>query len=294
MKKLLLSVVAVSAAFTMNAQLDTLTEFFTGTPTLYGSTGGGYVSGNNGYGDLGKYMRFDNTMGITGDGTLIGAVLWLPAKNDNGGSFDVVVREFNAGTLGNTLASETFTLASVDTATAALMVAEGAVGYNLAVTFSTPVAVTSASDIVVGIELPTTAGDSIALISNTDGDFAGGDQYTWDLWSDNTFTAVADPSDWGLFIAFGVHPVIDFVAGVTENSIEVSVYPNPANDVLNFNLKGEANSITIITLDGKVVATQSVNGATASVNVANLATGAYIYEVSAADGSVIRDTFVKK
>lgn len=294
MKKLLLSVVALSAAFTMNAQVDTLTEFFTGTPTLYGSTGGGYVSGNNGYGDLGKYMRFDQSMGITANGVLTGAVLWIPVKDDNGGSFDVVVREFNAGSLGNTLASETFTIASVDTSAAGLMIAEGAVGYNLAVTFSTPVPVTTASDIVVGIELPTTAGDTIALISNTDGDFAGGDTYTWDLWSDNTFTAVGDPNDWGLFIAFGVHPVINFVAGVTENSIEASVYPNPANDVLNFNLKGEATTISIITLDGKVVATQAVSGATAKVDVAGLATGAYIYEVSAADGSVIRDTFVKK
>jgi len=51
MKKILLSIGVVLTSLSYNAQVvDTLTEFFTGTPTIYGSAGG-YVSGNNEYDD---------------------------------------------------------------------------------------------------------------------------------------------------------------------------------------------------------------------------------------------------
>ena len=47
-------------------------------------------------------------------------------------------------------------------------------------------------------------------------------------------------------------------------------------------------------MDGKVVSTQEMNGTSATVNVADLNTGAYFYEVKTIDGSVSRNTFMKK
>ncbi len=83
-------------------------------------------------------------------------------------------------------------------------------------------------------------------------------------------------------------------AGIDENSIFASVYPNPANDVLNFDINGNATSVSIIGLDGKVYSTTSFNGNSTSVNVASLASGIYVYEIVAENGSVTRSTFVKK
>jgi hypothetical protein len=84
------------------------------------------------------------------------------------------------------------------------------------------------------------------------------------------------------------------VAGVEENSMEVSVYPNPATDVLNIQLAENVSSVSVLGMDGKVISTQVVNANTATVNVSNLVSGVYFYEVVAENGTIVRNTFVKK
>ena len=296
MKRILLTVTAVCAAFTMNAQVDTLTEFFTGTPTIYtGGPGNGYVSGNNVYDDKGKYMRFDSQTGITGNGMVTGCLVWVALKNDAGGSFSVDVIDHTGGVPGATLASETVTVAAADTSLAGFMVAEGAVGYNVAVTFSSPVAITAASDLLIGVTLPTTddAGDTIVVVSNSIGDFALATTHSWELASDDSWFDMS--TNWGGFdAALAIFPTVDMVGGVTESSIEAKVYPNPASTVLNIETTGFANTVSILSMDGKVISTTTMNGTTGSVNVADLTEGVYFYEVVSEDGSVVRDTFVKK
>lgn len=296
MKKLLLSAVVLATGLVANAQLDTISAHMAGTPVLYNSGGSGYVSGNNDYGDLAKYQRFDASHGILATGTMSEVLLWVPVKDDNGGSFDVVVRDFTGGTAGSVLATETISLSAVDTSLAGYSPLGSSLAYNLAVTLTTPVAITASSDIIVGIVLPTTAGDTVALVSNTDGDFADAGTHTWEEWSDNSFVPLNDgtSNSWQLDIAFGVFPVIDYVAGLTESEMNLKAFPNPANDVLNISTSVEVASVSIISMDGKVVATEDVNASTAAINVAHLTTGTYLYEVVAADGSVVRNTFVKK
>ncbi len=84
--------------------------------------------------------------------------------------------------------------------------------------------------------------------------------------------------------------------GVNENTMaNASVYPNPATDLLNFKLDGvEASSITIFSLDGKTLISQSVNSTTGSVNVSELNSGMYIYQIATANGETVKSTFVKK
>jgi hypothetical protein len=47
-------------------------------------------------------------------------------------------------------------------------------------------------------------------------------------------------------------------------------------------------------MDGKVVSTQNVTSNTVAVDLSNVLAGAYIYEIVAENGTVIRNTFVKK
>lgn len=82
--------------------------------------------------------------------------------------------------------------------------------------------------------------------------------------------------------------------GLDNNTINATVFPNPANDVLNFNLSVNATSVSIIGLDGKVISTEAINANTAAVNVSNLVAGVYFYEIVAENGTVVRNTFVKK
>jgi hypothetical protein len=85
-----------------------------------------------------------------------------------------------------------------------------------------------------------------------------------------------------------------FIGGtssVAELSAEVSVYPNPAVNVLNIEANEEVESISIVALDGRVVL-EAEN--TTSVNVSNLNTGRYIYRVRTNSGAIITDSFVKQ
>lgn len=296
MKKILLSLSAVVTVFMAQAQAaDTLTEFFTGQQTYYTSAGG-YVTGNNEYGDRGKYMRFDSSMGLPSTGAITGVLLGVPVKYDNGGSFIVNVRDFNGGTPSAPIASTTVSIAAVDTSLAGWSIAENAVIYNVAVTFANPIVLNASSDLLIGITLPTTAGDTVNLISNVDGDFANAINYSWEQWSDNSFNSMAlpQPNGWELSIAMAIYPVWNAAGGITEASISASVYPNPASTELNVVVNGEASNISIISMDGKVLSSQAVYGSTTTVDVSGLTSGVYVYEVTANDGSVIRDSFVKK
>ncbi len=84
--------------------------------------------------------------------------------------------------------------------------------------------------------------------------------------------------------------VIDQVLGINEGVIKTSVYPNPANDVLNIVANEEITNVSIVSLDGKIAATST----TSTVEVSALTPGMYIYEVTTASGKVSRDTFMKK
>jgi hypothetical protein len=88
--------------------------------------------------------------------------------------------------------------------------------------------------------------------------------------------------------------VVSATASIEENAMEVSMFPNPANDVLNVSVKGEMASVNVISLDGKVVIAETVSGTTATLNVADLMAGSYVLEVVGANGSVSRSNFIKK
>jgi hypothetical protein len=81
---------------------------------------------------------------------------------------------------------------------------------------------------------------------------------------------------------------------INENTMTASVYPNPASDVLNIQLTENATSVSIIGMDGKVISTELINANTAAVNVSNLVSGVYFYEIATENGSLVRNTFVKK
>ena len=79
-------------------------------------------------------------------------------------------------------------------------------------------------------------------------------------------------------------------AGIKEDVASASVYPNPANNVLNINSTEDVASVRVLTTDGKVVAT-SVSST--SINVADLNAGMYLYEVTTVSGKVARGNFAK-
>lgn len=289
MKKLLLSIALVAAGFAANAQVDTLSEFFTGTPTMYGAQGGGYVTGNNSYEDIAKGMRYNSANGLSSGGTLTNVLAWIPVTINTSGTATCTAKiyAFSSTTaLGAQLGSQTLSLSSIDTTLAGFALAGGK-PFNANFVFSTPVTVPN--DILVMIELPTTAGDTIAIVSNTSGDWANAATHTFEIWSDNSLNNFATAWQGGVNVAMAIYPVVNMTASIEENVIEASVYPNPANDVLNIKIDGTIESVVVTTLDGKVVASTTSN----AVNVNELASGMYIYTVTTTEGKIATGNFAK-
>lgn len=84
------------------------------------------------------------------------------------------------------------------------------------------------------------------------------------------------------------------IGGISDNVISVTAYPNPAADMLTVSMSENASSVSVISMDGKVVATQEVNGTEATINVSSLNSGVYFYEVATENGNIVRKSFVKK
>jgi hypothetical protein len=82
-------------------------------------------------------------------------------------------------------------------------------------------------------------------------------------------------------------------AGIEENSLTINAYPNPANDVLNISISEEASSVLVISMDGKIITRQEVNGNSTSIDVTALSSGIYFYEVVTTSGNTVRNSFMK-
>lgn len=116
-----------------------------------------------------------------------------------------------------------------------------------------------------------------------------------EIWCQSSVTQSAS----GSLTAGSTLKVDNFVLNVNNVSIEeevalnFNVFPNPTNEKLTVNSNLEIENIAIISLDGKIVKTQAINGTSQEINVSDLNSGTYIYEVKTVNGFVSRKTFVK-
>lgn len=79
---------------------------------------------------------------------------------------------------------------------------------------------------------------------------------------------------------------------ITNPNDQISIYPNPAQDVLYFkNLNKNSGSVTILDQTGRVVAKKVLNGN--SVNVADLTTGNYMILYNGKDNKQVSFKFIK-
>ena len=97
---------------------------------------------------------------------------------------------------------------------------------------------------------------------------------------DNTFEVV------GVSYVIGMKMTATSI-GVTPNDMSVSIFPNPANDVLNVVSDYTINNITLVNYVGQTVNTIPVNSNTYTINVSNYAPGMYFVRLETTEGTVI-------
>ena len=79
------------------------------------------------------------------------------------------------------------------------------------------------------------------------------------------------------------------VLGVDEfDGSQVSIYPNPAKDVVRIQSASAINSITVYDLQGRKIATVQAKGQNAEVTIATLGAGVYLFSIQTESGSIIK------
>lgn len=259
----------------------------TATPTMYSSTGGGFVAGNNGYGDIDKAQAFV----VANTYTVEGCIFWFGAKIVTSGNPNskVVARIYDMdgtgtlstgpGTTPNTVVASTNT----DILVSAIDTAAPFFGF-VNVTFPTPFP--AGADYAVGLDLTTLApGDSVGLVTSTSPQSGMIDQ-SFDKWSDNTWHSFFESGNWSLDIDMAIFPVInDPNSSVSElgfiNGIKLyQNYPNPfsTSSVIAYELESSAKNVTffINDLDGRQVK---------KIELGNVSNGKHTLDLSAVEFS---------
>ncbi len=147
-----------------------------------------------------------------------------------------------------------------------------------------------------GVILPVTVGDTIAVLHTAQNSFPLSITNSGEFWADYTFHSFGDPTNWNDEIALAVFPVVFFSdAGLKAMpKVTTSIYPNPADEVLNIEFNTTVKTVEIITLDGKIVTSKNTDKSTASIDVRSLTSGIYWCRITAVSGEITTHKFVKK
>ena len=73
---------------------------------------------------------------------------------------------------------------------------------------------------------------------------------------------------------------------VKEVENTVSVYPNPANNVINVNASSNISKVEVYSISGQKVGDFTANGTTTSINTSNLSAGLYMMRINTENGVV--------
>ena len=73
---------------------------------------------------------------------------------------------------------------------------------------------------------------------------------------------------------------------IDEINSEVSVYPIPANNVVNVNAISNISNVEIYSISGQKVGDFTANGTTTSINTESLSNGMYLMKINTENGVI--------
>jgi len=271
---------------------DTLHYPMTGTAVIYQDANGGYCAGNNSYTDKAKADYFATYSPYT---QITGAYFYFGKAKHTGTTTNITFKIWNntgtGGAPGTTaISTATLTLASIVTA----------------VTNNQPVyvpftPVNIPGPFYVGVVLPTVTGDTLALVTNTDGDVTTGT--AWEQSSGSTWYPFTDATNsWGLTVDMAIWPIVctGTVTSINESSLgEINIFPNPANNTLNVDLANYSDqkvNIKLYNTVGELVKTLNNNASTqfVTIDLADVKSGIYFVNIQTENGTTVRKISVIK
>ncbi len=285
------------AAFTNNDQyvisnLDTL--FYGDTPVLHENPyGTGFITGTNGYGDIGKYERFNFKAGDVLHGfKYYFAFKEVVGKPDTINLVLKTVKENGAPGLP---------LLTIKTTTSDLDIT------MLGNMFLLDNPVTLAGPVFVGFEFTKGSDDTVAIYADANGEGEAADR-AWEQTTPAAFQSLNDPGDWSWHLDADLWIAAFYKAGLptfVENEIEISLptayeltqnYPNPFNPTTTFQVKvpdATEVKITVYNALGQEVMKLHDGKLAAGIHQfefkgSHLTSGLYLYRIEAKDFVAVR------
>ena len=258
-----------------------------GTETLYEAPNGGYAFGNNGYADMAKAQSFVNDHSFVLREVLLrfGDVQFASADSSSA----ITVNVYTFGGFGVTLSSVTDPVAP-DTIRSSVPIPVYELSNNsyTSVDFGFDTIVFQAGErFFVGIDFTGLAsGDTVGLLSTTDGD-AGSTYNAWELTASENWIVVAHPAySWNLDVDLGIFAVIDEndPSGIVDNEgVNWTFGPNPCLDMLKVEIPFENDEeyvVQVISATGQLMYSETCVGGTYNLNSATWLPGFYLLQVS--------------
>ncbi len=279
-------------------QCDTIYNIPDTSSLVMYTTGGGYVNGNNQYGDSHKGEYFTQP-GISGNQvTGVIAYFYKNGNNGTGGNtanniaFQLYAGNNTTGPSGAAVRSNNVTLGTLATNG----IQNGTILYY-SHTFSSPYTLT-ANEFLAAVQLPTTAGDTAVLYSRI-----LGVPTTNTAWEKNgtTWNPYSSGAAWSSNGALALFPIICPVSvGLAASSLntQVAIYPNPSTGVINFAFaltKQSDVKIEVTNILGQTVYTsfeKNVSGDIKTINLGDINKGVYLVTVSTATEKLVRKVVI--
>lgn len=176
-------------------EADTLNYPLAGTYAVY-VYAGGYVSGNNDYNDKVKAEYFNPVQPVE----LSSVMIDFAVATSSQANIEIAVWD-NSGAGGKPGNKLTNTQIVLDDILINILNDQSTL-----VTFDTPIFI--ATPFYIGAYLPTSAGDTLVVYSNTDGDT--NPATAWEQWNDNDWYPMDDPNSWDRKIAHAIFPIVNY------------------------------------------------------------------------------------
>jgi len=274
---------------------DTVYSHFSGAPITYLFGPGDYLTGTNSYDDMAKLQYFNEGTGLPSQGYLTSVLIYIPYVSNSSGNFNFIIWNGDSTSITDTLKIVNIEITEVYANLDQVRSIDGAMQqgdtalYNYVVDLDIPIP--AQSELWMGVGLPTSLGDSVAIASTMMGNSGYSGNYCAEIWSDGTFSTMPDAWGASVDIALAIFPVYTSSLASTENSENLNGYnlfPTESSDWINLTISDASiTSGVIYSPIGQKVDELNLNSGFNSFDIAKLNKGIYFLILKDVHGRVL-------
>ena len=257
---------------------------------LYIANEGGYLSGNNVYGDLAKAEYYDSTS-YGYRNVITGMYVYFGAATGTNSNISFSIWNDKNGSPGQIIATATKPISSI--------VTDVNGNNNTYVEFPTPVDITG--PFYAGIILPQKDGDTLAIVTNTE--YNAVVNTAWEMNYQEQWMPFSSDNSWGINLNQAIWPVVGYVSTSIENIKKenpvVNVYPNPSPDnvfvdISNINKKSEIYVFNNFGTLVKKIDKNKNKSNVIKINFSEYPAGLYLIHIITDESKIVKKVLIVK